>query len=301
MKVLNFGSLNIDHVYNMPHFTEPKETQSSLSYLRNLGGKGLNQSIALAKAGAEVYHAGRIGADGEIFRTYLEGYGVNTRYLVTDPESVTGHAIIETSDGENRIILYGGANQEIGEAQIDETLKDFGQGDILLVQNEISGMGYLLEQAHAKGMMIVFNTAPMNEKVFSYPLSCVDLFVVNEVEGRALAGSAHTEPNRIMEDLIQKYPDKELILTAGTDGAWYYGKGKTVYQPSFPVKTVDTTAAGDTFTGCYLAVRLGGGLPEEAMRLAALASSMTVQKAGAAQSIPTLDQVREYEKTKNPA
>ena len=291
MKVLNFGSLNIDHVYSMPHFTEPKETQSSLSYMRNLGGKGLNQSIALAKAGAETYHAGKIGADGEIFRTYLEGYGVHTEWLDMDDRSVTGHAIIETCEGENRIILYGGANQEIGEELIDSVLAHFDAGDILLVQNEISGMAYLMHKAHEKGMKIVFNTAPMNEKVFSYPLEYVDTFIVNEVEGRELAGSMSTDPAAIMEDLCRKYPGKEIILTAGTDGAWYSGKEGFFHQPAFPVHAVDTTAAGDTFTGYFLAMKLLGKTPQEAMAIAARASSMTVQKAGAAQSIPSLEEL----------
>ncbi|MCR5373645.1 MAG: ribokinase [Solobacterium sp.] len=291
MKVLNFGSLNIDHVYNMPHFTEPKETQSSLSYMRNLGGKGLNQSIALAKAGAETYHAGRIGADGEVFRTYLESYGVHTDWLETDEHSVTGHAIIETCEGENRIILYGGANQEIGKELIDRVLEHFSAGDVLLVQNEISGMAYLLNKAHGKGMQIVFNTAPMNEKVFSYPLDCVDTFIVNEVEGRALAESEAYDPSMIIEDLRRKYPGKELILTAGTDGAWYSAGEEFFHQDAFPVIAVDTTAAGDTFTGYFLAMKLLGKTPQEAMATAARASSMTVQKAGAAQSIPSLEEL----------
>ncbi len=291
MKILNFGSLNIDHVYRMPHFTEPKETQSSLSYMRNLGGKGLNQSIALAKAGADVFHAGKIGADGEVFRTYLEDYGVNTAYLKTDPESVTGHAIIETCEAENRIILYGGANQEIGESLIDEVLAHFEGGDVLLVQNEISGMPHLLTKAHEKGMKIVFNTAPMNEKVFSYPLEYIDTFIVNEIEGRQLAGCESRDPQEIIRALSDRYPDREIVLTAGTDGAWYAKGDILVFQPSYRVKAVDTTAAGDTFTGFFLAARMRGDSPEDAMKKAAFAGSITVQKEGAAQSIPSLTEV----------
>ena len=104
MKVLNFGSLNYDHVYEMDHFVEPKETQSSLSYIRNFGGKGLNQSIALAKAGMEVYHAGKVGSDGQDFIDYLNKYGVNTAYLTKDDNEATGHAIIEVCKGQNCII-----------------------------------------------------------------------------------------------------------------------------------------------------------------------------------------------------
>ena len=117
MKVCNFGSLNFDKVYAMEHFVEPKETLASVGYMENFGGKGLNQSIALAKAGEEVYHAGKVGKDGQPFIDYLRQYGVKTDYLVKDDATVTGHAIIQTCKGENCIILFGGANQAVTGAQ----------------------------------------------------------------------------------------------------------------------------------------------------------------------------------------
>ena len=169
MKVLSFGSLNFDHVYQMDHFVMPKETTSSLSYSRGFGGKGLNQSIALAKSGLDVYHAGRVGFDGQPFIDYLQEYGVKVDYLKKDEEAATGHAIIQVSHSENCIILYGGANQLIDEAQIDEVLTHFEKGDLLLIQNEISSLTYLITKAHEKGLRIAFNTAPMDEKIFGYP------------------------------------------------------------------------------------------------------------------------------------
>lgn len=289
MKVINFGSLNYDHVYKMDHFVRPKETTSSLSYSRGFGGKGLNQSIALAKAGVEVYHAGRVGKDGQDFIDYLNRYGVDTSYLVKDDEAATGHAIIEVCNGENCIILHGGANQMVSEEQIDETLKNFGSGDVLLIQNEISSMSYLIRKAHEAGLKIVFNTAPMNDLVFTYPLDLVDTFVVNEIEG---AGLAKVESENI-EDIIDglKKLDKEIVLTVGADGS-YYIKGETVvHQNAYMVKAVDTTAAGDTFTGFFLAALLMGREVKEALDIAAKASSITVQGEGAAQSIPSIKEV----------
>ena len=288
MAVLNFGSLNYDHVYEMDHFTQPKETQSSLSYIRNFGGKGLNQSIALAKAGVEVYHAGKVGSDGQDFIDYLNKYKVDTTYLKKDDNEATGHAIIEICKGQNRIILHGGANQDIDEGQIDETLKDFSKEDVLLVQNEISSMSYLIEKAHEKGMMIVFNTAPMNEKVFRYPLDKVDLFIVNEIEGAGLAKIETDDLEKIIEALKETYPDRKFVLTAGESGSFYFDKDTLIRQDIYPVEAVDTTAAGDTFTGYFLASYLKDKDVKKALDLAAKASSITVQGKGAAQSIPEI-------------
>ena len=291
MKVLSFGSLNYDHVYEVPHFTEPKETQSSLSYQRNFGGKGLNQSIAMAKAGLDVYHAGRVGNDGQDFIDYLNEYGVKTDYLLKDNSIATGHAIIEICEGQNRIILHGGANQAIDETQIDEVLTHFEKGDVLLIQNEISNLSYLITKANEKGMMIVFNTAPMNEKVFTYPLKLVDIFVVNEVEAAGLAKINSKDEKEIIPALAKAYPDKKIVLTVGERGSYYINGEELKHQDAFMVKAVDTTAAGDTFTGFFLASMLKDENVEKALELGSKASSMTVQKQGAAKSIPTLEEL----------
>ena len=293
MKVLSFGSLNFDHVYQMDHFVMPKETTSSLSYSRGFGGKGLNQSIALAKSGLDVYHAGRVGFDGQPFIDYLQEYGVKVDYLKKDEETATGHAIIQVSHSENCIILYGGANQLIDEAQIDEVLTHFEKGDLLLIQNEISSLTYLITKAHEKGLRIAFNTAPMDENVFSYPLDLIDIFVVNEVEGKGLANVSSNQVEDVIAGLQKAYPSKEIILTVGSQGSYYISGDMVIHQDAYRVEAVDTTAAGDTFTGFYLASILRGETVGNALRIAAKASSITVTKEGAAKSIPTLEQVVE--------
>lgn len=288
MKVLNFGSLNYDYVYEVDHFVLPKETISSIGYSRNFGGKGLNQSIALAKAGMDVYHAGRVGNDGQDFIDYLNEYGVKTDYLLKDTNEATGHAIIEVCEGQNCIILHGGANQKIDEKQVDDVLANFTSDDVLLVQNEISSMDYILNKAHEKGMKICFNTAPMNDKIFTYPLDVVDTFIVNEVEAMGLCKSDTEDINTIIS-LIQKLlPTKEIVLTVGEKGA-YFIKGETcIHEDALKVKAVDTTAAGDTFTGFFLASYLKDKDASAALKLATKASAITVQGKGAAKSIPNI-------------
>lgn len=292
MKVLNFGSLNYDYVYEVDHFVLPKETISSLSYGRNFGGKGLNQSIALAKAGMDVYHAGRVGNDGQDFIDYLNEYGVKTNYLLKDINEATGHAIIEVCEGQNCIILHGGANQRIDEKQVDDVLVNFTNEDVLLVQNEISSMNYILTKAHEKGMKIVFNTAPMNEKIFTYPLDLADIFIVNEVEAMGLVGSKSEDIDTIISMLQTQFNTKEIVLTVGEKGAYFITGDSCIHEEAISVKAVDTTAAGDTFTGFFLASYLNDNDAKSALKLATKASSITVQGKGAAKSIPSIKDLK---------
>lgn len=291
MKVLSFGSLNFDHVYNTDHFVVPGETMSALAYNRGFGGKGLNQSIAMAKAGLEIYHAGRVGADGQPFIDYLNKYGVRTDYLMKDDSAVTGHAIIEVSGGNNRIILFGGSNRMIDEAQIDSVLSHFSEGDMLVIQNEISSASYLISGAKERGLKIFFNAAPMDGDVFGYPLEKIDYICVNEIEGRALAGADEADPEKIGTALSRKYPDAAIILTVGEDGSWYFSKDTAIHVDAVKTVAVDTTAAGDTYIGFFLSGLSRNMSIEEAMKLASAASGMSVQKNGAADSIPAFDEV----------
>nr|WP_308627228.1 ribokinase [uncultured Eisenbergiella sp.] len=289
MKILNFGSLNIDKVYKVPHFVRPGETISSRSYECFPGGKGLNQSIAVSRAGAAVFHAGTIGKDGLFLKEILERSGADTRYLREGAE-VTGHALIQVSEeGENCIILFNGSNYENDRAFMDEVLKDFSEGDILLLQNEISNLDYLLQRGKAKGMRIMLNPSPMDGHLKEMDLSGVTWLMLNETEGNEITGEK--EASRIAETLLERYPHMNIILTLGKEGALFRSGEKQFRQPCFPAKTVDTTAAGDTFTGYFIAALSFGKTQEEAMRLAACAAAVTVSREGAAVSIPVMADV----------
>lgn len=287
-----FGSLNIDFVYHLPHFVRPGETLGCTSRDRNAGGKGLNQSCALAHAGAEIYHAGNIGADGAFLSETLACHGVHTDFLrcVDVP---TGHAVIQVdAAGENCIILFGGANQCADESQIDAVLSHFTEGDVLVLQNEVNDVGLLMEKAHARGVAIAFNPSPMDEKIISLPLHLADYLFVNETEGAALSGCDMADADGILSVLTQRYPRTEVVLTLGGKGAMA-GAGGAVYQePAVSSQVVDTTTAGDTFTGYYLVARSEGMSVEAALQLANRAASVTVSRKGAAASIPWRAEMR---------
>lgn len=296
-KVLNFGSLNIDFVYSLDHFVQKGETISSEALNIFSGGKGLNQSVAMGRAGVPVWHAGAIGPDGQFLLDLLKEAGVDTRYVKRLSDVRTGNAIIQKDkSGDNCIILYGGANQAITKAQIDETVAAFDAGDFLVMQNEINEMLYLMEKAHAHGMKLVLNPSPMDEKILQMPLQYVSYFVLNEIEAGQLLGlspeeSRQMEGEKLAAALSEKFPQAKIVLTLGGAGSVYYGDGQCVKQPIYQVPTVDTTAAGDTFTGYFLAGVLEGLPIRETMDLAAKAASITVSRAGAAPSIPARAEV----------
>lgn len=291
MKVLNFGSLNLDVVYGMEHIVRGGETFTADQLTRAPGGKGLNQSVALARAGAQVYHAGNIGQDGALLLETLRSAGVRTEYVRTLPET-SGHAIIQVErGGENAIILYTGANGSVTEEQIDAVLAGFAAEDWLVLQNEINRVDEIMEKAARKGMRIVLNPSPMDEKIGRLPLELVDLFLLNEIEGADITG--RTDPEEILDCLAQRFPQAQVVLTLGGQGAKYLGGGQRLSQPAVRTDVVDTTAAGDTFTGFFISTLLRGGTPAEALETAAKASAIAVSRKGAAPSIPTWDEVRE--------
>ena len=302
MKILNFGSLNIDYVYKVDHIVKRGETISSESLNVFSGGKGLNQSVALGKAGAEVFHAGAIGEDGRFLTDILKKAGVNTDCVEVLQTVRTGNAIIQNDkDGDNCIILYGGANQAIEKDYIDSVIEKFGEGDFIILQNEINNMSYIVNKAHAAGMKIVLNPSPMDEKILELPLSYVDYFILNEIEASQILGiSDEKDGEELISRLNEKFPDAKIVLTLGSAGSIYSDGKMTVKQPIFKVKTVDTTAAGDTFTGYFFSEVTRGGVKADInldMKKAAAASAIAVSRQGAAPSIPAPEEVEEFIKS----
>ena len=293
MRILNYGSLNIDHVYGVHHFVRPGETIGSTSYARFCGGKGLNQSVALARAGAEVWHAGKIGADGRFLKERLEKDGVNVD-LVEEVSVPTGHAIIQVdAEGENAIVIHGGANRAIARADAERVLRAFSPGDFLLVQNETSALKDMLELAAAAKLKVAFNPAPFSPEVTEYPLQIVDLFILNETEAQGLTGKAG--PEAAATALLGRYPDAVVILTLGAAGALCADRSGVFREPGQHVAAVDTTAAGDTFIGYFLAQYAKGVDVRRCMAVACRAAALCVTRPGAADSIPALTEIEEIQ------
>lgn len=291
MKILNFGSLNIDKVYTVPHFVSAGETLSSTNYEKFPGGKGLNQSIALAKAGAEVFHCGKISNDGLFLKDILSKSNVNTDWI-DENGSTTGHAIIQvSSSGENCILLFGGANKEITIEQINLVLANFSTNDILLLQNEINHLEYIVETAHKRGIKIVLNPSPIDESLTTLDYSKIDYLILNEIEAKSITGEDSME--KIFQQLLSLNNQMKIVLTLGTQGVIYKDSSQEFSQAVYKVNAVDTTAAGDTFLGYFLSqISLHADI-KKALQIASKAASIAVTRKGAASSIPTLKEVME--------
>ena len=274
MRIFVLGSINIDRVYKLDHSVVPGETETASAFDLYPGGKGFNQTTALAKAGALVALVGAVGADGSWLLVPLREAGADTARVSTIG-STTGHAVIQVDkNGSNCIFIYPGANGRITNAQLVAGLSYAHPGDVFLVQNETSCVEEGIRLAKEKKMTVALNPSPFDERIAKLPLDLVDLFLVNEIEAAGLAG-----------------------LPAGSDpGAALVALGGAapVTVPAFRVDAVDTTAAGDTFTGYYLAAISRGASEEEALRRASAAAAIAVTRPGAAPSVPEKKEVDSF-------
>ena len=289
MSILNFGSLNIDYTYHVPRLVRPGETVASTCCELNCGGKGLNQSIALARSGAQVWHAGAVGADdGGLLLDALKKAGVQTELIRNLPSCNSGHAIIQVDEqGENCILLYAGANNAVTKEQADDVLSRFSAGDLLVLQNEISELPYIMERARDRGLRIALNPSPMDEVMQSLSPHSIDYLILNEVEASSLCGNAG-DP---LEDLHTRFPAAKILLTLGSRGVRYWNGSRELRHAAYQVPIVDTTGAGDTFTGFFLG-SLSQGLSEaSALERASKAAALAISTLGAGASIPTREAV----------
>lgn len=289
MKVLNFGSLNLDYVYQVESILIPGETQASKDRQIFCGGKGLNQSIALAKAGIPVYHAGLIGEGGEPLLEVCKENGVNTEFIRQIP-GPSGHTVIQVDkNGQNCILLFGGSNQSMTREFVDEVLDSFEEGDIILLQNEINELDYIIDRAYARHMMIILNPSPFDQALEHCDLTKISLFLMNEIEGFQITGEK--DPDKILQKVKELYPKAKVVLTLGSDGSVYQDDTEIYRQGIYKVKAVDTTAAGDTFTGYFISSIIDGLPVQEGLKLAARASAIAVSRPGATASIPLRSEV----------
>jgi len=292
MRFLNYGSVNIDLIFTVDHIVKGGETLQSTSLTRSAGGKGANQSAALAKAGATVFHAGKVGRDGDFLLQLLTSYGVDVSHIRTY-DGATGQALIQLdANKQNAIILYSGGNGAITTDEIDRTLEHFGFGDVLVLQNEIVHIDYLIKNAKRRGMKVCMNVAPFDPSALSLPLELIDILVVNEIEGAGLANMRQTSDYKaILERLVTRYPASEILLTIGKQGCWYAFKDLRVHHDIYDTPVVDTTAAGDTFIGYYLASIARGCSIRQALQYASKAAGLAVSRPGAMASIPLAEEV----------
>ena len=286
MTIFNLGSINADHVYRVSHLPGPGETLAATSLQTGLGGKGANMSVAAARAGSHVAHIGAIGSDGMWARNRLLEYGVDTRHIV-ELAVPTGHAIINVDDaGENAITLFAGANQAISEDKVVSVLSAGNTGDILVTQNETNAQAVAAEIGSKLGLRVCYAAAPFDANAVKAVLPYLDFLILNAVEAQQLEEALGIP----IEDLDVA----DIIITLGSDGARWIGDGTDQHFDAIAVEPVDTTGAGDTFTGYVLAGLDRGLTMGQSISLAMRAAALMVTRMGTADVIPDLKEVEEF-------
>lgn len=289
MKVLVFGSLNIDFIYKLEHIVMPNETIKSTTCEVSAGGKGLNQAMAFAKTGLPVYIASNLGKNGQVLADTLSSGNVDIS-LLNHVDEDSGEAIIQVDEnGNNAIIVCGNCNEHITEAYIESVFSHFEKGDILVIQNEINNLDLIINTAKDKGIILVFNPSPFNHVIKTLPMNKIDYLFINEVEGKQL--TSYDDEKCIVEQILKEYPDMKIVLTLGERGAVYADKTEFIFEPAKKVEVVDTVGAGDTFTGYFIYGINSGKTVKESLQMAATASSIIIGRHGAGNSIPTLNEV----------
>lgn len=290
IKVLDFGSLNIDNTYRVDKIVKEGETIACNKFEKFIGGKGLNQAIALKKSGADVMFAGLVGNDdGDLLIDYIEKN--NLTHMIKKTSGPSGHAIIQIDNcGQNSIIVEGGANKKIEKIYVDEVIKGFNKGDYILLQNEINDVDYIVNVASEKGLKVFLNPSPINEKIYDIDFNKVDCIILNESEGRSLSGKDNKLD--IISYFKKKYHEMEVILTLGEEGGYYSHKETLMKYRANKVDVVDTTAAGDTFCGYFVGLQALDYRLEDSLDTASLAAAITCKTKGASSSIPTIDKLK---------
>lgn len=285
-KLVNLGSLCIDHVYRVPHVTGAGETVSAFSYNLFAGGKGLNQSLAAAAAGADVAHFGCVGDDGQFLIDELSRAGVAVGGIRRLPGETSGHAVIQVSDrGENAIFITGAANRRLTSNDVEQAFAALRPNDWLLLQNEINDLESVLATAAQQNVQVAFNIAPVDGRERSYDLDSVSLLLLNQIEAAALVGEPGS-PESLIRAMHERVPAAISVLTLGADGLLAMENGRLLRLAAYEVETVDETAAGDAFIGYLMAGLLRGADLDSALRLGSAAGALAVTKPGAASSIP---------------
>lgn len=283
MAIWNLGSINADLFYEVPHIPAPGETLAASVMRKGLGGKGANLSVAAARAGARVHHIGAVGWDGLWARDRLMEYRVDTRFIA-ESDDPTGHAIINVAnDGENAIVIFAGANGRLDTNNANSALAEGVVGDIFVTQNETNAQIDAAKTARSLGMSVAYAAAPFEAEAAQAMLPHTDILFMNEVEADQLSRATGLS--------VAELPVADVIITKGGAGSQHVSGGKTIDYPAIPADVVDTTGAGDTFTGYVLAGLDRGFTVGQSIRQASFAGALMVARKGTADVIPDLAEV----------
>lgn len=299
-KLCVLGSINVDHVIQVSYFPKAGETLLGKNYKIVFGGKGANQAVAAARAGANVQFIGAVGDDdiGKKMKLAFANDGINTQAIREIPEQSTGLAMIQVADsGENSIVISAGANGDVSKAQVDENIEAITQSEYLLMQLEtpLPAIYYAAQVAHNQGVKVVLNPAPAQSLSVDL-LSLIDVITPNETEAEILTNVKIIDKTTACKaaDILHGFGIKTVLITLGAKGVYYSENGNGEIIEGFKVKAIDTTAAGDTFNGAFVTALLENKPYEEAIRFAQAAAAISVTREGAQTAIPYRKEIEDF-------
>jgi len=300
-KVVVIGSLNMDLVTRAPRLPRGGETLIGESFSTIPGGKGANQAVAAARLGAQVSMVGCVGGDayGQQLRGALVAEGIDCQ-AVSVVEGSSGVALIVVDDNsQNAIVIVAGANGELTPAVLDSFDAVLQRAEVIICQLEVpdATVGHALKRGRELGKIVILNPAPASRALPADWYACVDYLIPNESEAAILSGLAVDSlenAEAAASQLIAAGAGK-VIVTLGAQGLMFANGSSFEHFPAPRVKAVDTTAAGDTFVGGFAAALASGKNEVEAIRFGQVAAALSVTRAGAQPSIPTLQEVQAFE------
>lgn len=302
VNILNFGKLSVEHIYSATNIDFSKNITEIGALQTFAGGRGLNISVALSRAGfTKNHHAGIVGADGEFLRDALKNSGVNTSNIKIVDEATAHSIILLITNTEHKKFSFGGTNLNITKSFADAVLSKFTEEDILIIDDGISNYEYIIGEAQQMGMKIFF--APENTTI-NIDLSLLHHIFISEEQAITISGESKRE--EIIKYFKEKHPALRVLIDFSDNGFLYINKTQTLFQPAYKGEKVDTTAGFDTFIGYFIALVSKNKKIGEVLRLSSAARTLSVAKRGAAITIPyeneilaVIDSLTEYQTGEN--
>jgi ribokinase len=299
-KVVVIGSLNMDLVTRAPRLPRGGETLIGESFATVSGGKGANQAVAAARLGAQVSMVGCVGSDayGEQLRGALLAEQIDCQAVSTVDDSSGVALIVVDDNSQNAIVIVAGANGALTAEVIDRFDAVLQAADVIICQLEVpdATVGHALKRGRELGKTVILNPAPASRPLPAEWYASIDYLIPNESEAAALSGvpvdslaSAETAASRLISLGAGK-----VIITLGAQGSLFANGKGFEHFPAPKVNAVDTTAAGDTFVGGFAAALAAGKSEADAIRFGQVAAALSVTRAGAQPSIPTLSDVQAF-------
>lgn len=294
------GSINADHLIQVPHFPNPGETLAGRNYQVVYGGKGANQAVVAARLGANVNFIACVGDDdiGREMKLAFAQEGINTAAIFAVPQTRTGIAMIQVAEsGENSIVISAGANACLTAESVQSCAAQIQQGDALLMQLEtpLEGVIYAAKLAKQAGKRVILNPAPA-QKLPDELLAQLTMITPNETEAAILTGVNVVDYQSAVQSarVFHQKGVETVLITLGAKGVFVSHHQTQAIIPSFRVQAKDTTAAGDTFNGALITALLEEKSLTEAITFAQAAAAISVTRLGAQTSIPSRQETLDF-------